>query len=176
MRLRICTMGKAGTGRQNRGPPGARTRRADAPAAGPGARRQPDHPRGHLPFHLPVRRRGAAVPARPGDPGSPPGEHSPLGRPGVDQPRGAARGHTALDEADALFRRALAITEQAGPANSLQVAGILNNLAVCAIERGRFGAAEPYLLRSMRLREAALAHDDPLMISLLETYALVLRK
>ena len=37
-------------------------------------------------------------------------------------------------------------------------------------------AAEPYLLRSMRICEAALASDDPVMISLLETYAQVLRK
>ena len=80
------------------------------------------------------------------------------------------------DDAAKLFQRALAISERAGPAGSMQVAGILNNIAVCDIERGRFAAAEPYLLQSMRIREAALPSDDPVMISLLETYALVLHK
>jgi hypothetical protein len=49
-------------------------------------------------------------------------------------------------------------------------------MAVCAIEQGRFALAEPYLLRAMSIREAAPAKDDPAMLSLLETYALVLRK
>jgi Tfp pilus assembly protein PilF len=84
---------------------------------------------------------------------------------------GALRVNTGrYDEAAELFQRALAITERAGPAGSMQVAGILNNITVCDIERGRFGAGEPYLLRSMRIREAALPSDDPVMISLLETY------
>ena len=75
-------------------------------------------------------------------------------------------------EADALFKKALEISD----GDSLQVAGILNNMAVCAIERGKFAAAEPYLLRSMRIHAEALKSDDPTMISQLETYALVLRK
>jgi len=80
------------------------------------------------------------------------------------------------DEAAQLFQRALEISERAGQASSFQVAVILNNIAVCAIERGRFANAEPYLQRAIRIREAALPSEDPGMISLLETYALVLRK
>src|SRR5947207_9371136 len=72
------------------------------------------------------------------------------------------------DQADELFHKALDISERAGPASSMQVVGILNNIAVCAIERGRFAAPEPYLLRSIRIRSAALGGDDPAMISLLE--------
>ena len=80
------------------------------------------------------------------------------------------------DEAAQLFQRALEISERAGQASSFQVAVILNNMAVCAIERGRYAAAEPYLQRAMRIREAVPPSDDPMMISLLETYAQVLRK
>ena len=75
-----------------------------------------------------------------------------------------------------MFRQALQVSEASGGAATLEVSTLLNNLAVCAIEGGRFGEAEPFLLRSMRIREALLPNDHPTMITLLQTYALLLTK
>jgi len=79
------------------------------------------------------------------------------------------------DEASALLRRALALSE-GHLSESAEVASILHNLAVCALERRNLREAERYLLRAMRFQSSVLAPDNPAAVAALKLYALVLRE
>ena len=71
------------------------------------------------------------------------------------------------DRAVPLYQRALDIVEKSEGPDSRMAAAILNNLAVCYVERKKYRQAEPLLLRSLRVEPTLPA---------LETYATLLRK
>ena len=66
-----------------------------------------------------------------------------------------------LEEAEPLFRRALAIREAALGPDHLYTAYSLNDLAELLWARGRSGEAEPLHRRALAIREAALGPDHP---------------
>lgn len=84
-----------------------------------------------------------------------------------------ATGH--YREAGELLRRALALSEKAGGESS-QLAAILNNLAICAIEQNKLRDAEPYLVRALHIYGSMREHRDALANQVLEHYLFVLRR
>lgn len=63
-------------------------------------------------------------------------------------------------EAEALYKRGLAIDEKALAPDDLSIAGLLNNLSVLYRVQGRYADAEPILKRSIDVYEKALGPDD----------------
>jgi CHAT domain-containing protein/tetratricopeptide (TPR) repeat protein len=59
-------------------------------------------------------------------------------------------------ESEPLYRRAFAIVERSRGADSIEVATIVNQLALVYREQGRYGEAEPLLKRSLAIRERVL--------------------
>lgn len=79
-------------------------------------------------------------------------------------------------EAEALYRRALAIAENAvGPDHPAVAAG-LNNLALLYDDRAKYAEADPLYQRALAIREKALGPEHPDVAQTLENYAVLLRK
>jgi tetratricopeptide (TPR) repeat protein len=66
-----------------------------------------------------------------------------------------------FDEAEPLYRRALALTVRARGRSDPEVASILHNLGGLEHSRGRFARGEPYARRSVAIRERALGPIHP---------------
>jgi tetratricopeptide (TPR) repeat protein len=64
-------------------------------------------------------------------------------------------------EAEALYRRTLAIREKTQGPEHLEVASALNNLAGVLREEGRYAEAEPLYARALAIRERKLPTDHP---------------
>ena len=133
--------------------------------AGPGPPRhghQPQQPGASLRLPGPVRGGGAAVPPRPGDPRAGAGPGPPRHGHQPQQPGGAAtESQGQYAEAEPLFRRALAIREQALGPDHPDTATSLNNLADLYDSQGRYAEAEPLYRRALAIREQALGPDHP---------------
>jgi tetratricopeptide (TPR) repeat protein len=81
-----------------------------------------------------------------------------------------------LDEAEALFRRALAIGENSMGPDHPTVATRLNNLAALLHDTNRLGDAEPLYRRALAIHEKTLGHDDPSVAHDLNNLAALLGK
>jgi tetratricopeptide (TPR) repeat protein len=66
-----------------------------------------------------------------------------------------------FDEAEPIYRRALALTVRTRGRSDPEVASILHNLGGLEHSRRRFARAEPYARRSVAIRERALGPDHP---------------
>ena len=66
-------------------------------------------------------------------------------------------------EAEALYQRALAITENALGREHLDVATVLDNLAQLRLAQGDYSDAEPLFERALSIREKALGPAHPLV-------------
>ena len=85
-----------------------------------------------------------------------------------------ARGR--LEPAEVLYRRELAIIEQAfGPSN-VHTAYVLNLLVDLYIEAGRYGEAEPLYRRSLAILEARFGANHARIGAFREKYAALLLK
>ena len=76
-------------------------------------------------------------------------------------------------EAEPLYRRALAILEQALGPEHPDTANSLNNLAGLYQNQGRYGEAEPLLVRALAIREKALGPEHPDTAASLNNLALL---
>lgn len=65
------------------------------------------------------------------------------------------------DEAEPLYREALAVTEQALGKQHADYASSLNNLALLLDTTGRYDEAEPLYREAVQVFEAALGPDHP---------------
>src|SRR5438105_8970311 len=65
------------------------------------------------------------------------------------------------DEAEALFRQAIALAEQAFGPNHLEVAAILNNMAVLLKYTGRFDEAESLYGRALAITQQSHGANHP---------------
>ena len=80
------------------------------------------------------------------------------------------------EQAEPLYRRALAIREKAlGPEHS-DVAQSLYILALFYHTQGHYAEAEPFFQRVLAIREKALGPEHPLVATFLEMYAGLLHK
>ena len=86
----------------------------------------------------------------------------------------ASRENTA--EAEPLYRRSLAIREEALGPEHPDVAMSLNNLAVLYREQGQYPQAEPLFQRTLEVLEKSLGPEHPNVAATLENYAELLRK
>jgi hypothetical protein len=73
----------------------------------------------------------------------------------------ARRGHARYPEADRLYQRALALAEDIFGEQHLEVASILDHLALLKEAEGRFSEAEGFCRRAWRMRAAILGADHP---------------
>jgi tetratricopeptide (TPR) repeat protein len=80
-----------------------------------------------------------------------------------------------LDEAEALYRRAVELDEKAGPSNAEGLATSLNNLALVHRAQGRLEEAERVNVRSLNLLEDALGPNHPNVARSLNNLAAVYR-
>ena len=80
-----------------------------------------------------------------------------------------------LDEAEPLFRRALAILEKSYGPDHPQVAFCLNNLAELLRATGRPSEAEPLFRRALAIRENSLGPDHPEVAISLHNLAFMLK-
>ena len=78
------------------------------------------------------------------------------------------------EEAEPLFRRALAINENLFGINSPEVASALNNLALLLQDTNRLKEAEPLLKRSLAIVERTLGSEHPTVAIHLNNLALLL--
>ena len=81
------------------------------------------------------------------------------------------RAQSRLDEAESLYKRALAIWEKAIGPNSPTAAFALNNLAVVYTQRGKFDDAIALHERSLAIKEKALGPDHPDVAGTLQNLA-----
>jgi tetratricopeptide (TPR) repeat protein len=81
-----------------------------------------------------------------------------------------------FDEAEALYRRAVALDEKAGPSNAVGLATSLNNLALVYRGQGRLDEAERAHLRSLNLLEDAVGPSHPDVARSLNNLATVYRE
>ncbi len=79
------------------------------------------------------------------------------------------------EEAEPLFKRSLAIRENALGPDHPDVALSLNNLAGLYRTQGKYDQAEPLYRRSLPIFEKALGPDHPNVATALENYALLLQ-
>ena len=79
-------------------------------------------------------------------------------------------------EAEALFKRELAISEKALGSDHPNVALSLNNLAGLYRDQGNYAQAEPLYKRSLAIREKALGPEDPGFAVVLTNYGVLLRQ
>jgi Tfp pilus assembly protein PilF len=80
------------------------------------------------------------------------------------------------EEAEPLYKRALAIREKALGPDHPRVATVLNNLGTLYYAQDRYAEAEPLIKRALAIYEKALGADHPRVAALLENYAALLRK
>lgn len=71
----------------------------------------------------------------------------------------AAQGHD--DQAEPLYKRAVALLEKSLGLDTPEIAPELNNLAALYQRQGRFAEAEPLFKRALAIREKALPHEHP---------------
>ena len=76
-------------------------------------------------------------------------------------------------EAEPLYRRALAIREQALGPDHPHTANCLNNLALLYSGQGQYAAAEPLYRRALAIAEQALGSDHPDTATCLNSLALL---
>ena len=81
------------------------------------------------------------------------------------------RGLKRYGEAEALYRRALAIREKVLGPDHLDVASTLKKLAQLYSDEGRFDLVETPYLRTLSIREKTLAPDHPDVLSALDDLA-----
>ncbi len=79
-------------------------------------------------------------------------------------------------QAEPLYKRALAVAEQALGPNHPQVATSLNNLALLYHHQGKYAEAEPLYKRALAIREKVLGPEHPHVAACLENYSVLLRK
>ncbi len=79
-------------------------------------------------------------------------------------------------QAEALYKRSLAIREKALGPEHPSVATSLNNLALLYHTQGQYAQAEPLYKRSLAIKEKALGPEHPNVASGLENYADLLQK
>ncbi len=79
-------------------------------------------------------------------------------------------------EAEPLYQRALAISENSLGPEHPHVATSLNNLAELYRAQGKYVEAEPLYMRSLAIRERALGSEHPDVATGLENYAALLRQ
>src|SRR5262249_41153950 len=84
------------------------------------------------------------------------------------------RGNVA--EAEALYRRAIAIKEQALGPDHADLALALNNLALLLADQGHSSEAEPLYQRALGLIAPALGKEHPNLTGVRETYTALLRQ
>ena len=93
----------------------------------------------------------------------------------LDSLAGLYRAQGKYARAEPLFKRALAIYENAlGPEHPI-VATDLNNLAALYQTQGKYADAEPFHKRALAIWEKALGPDHPYVAQSLEIYAVLLR-
>ena len=78
-------------------------------------------------------------------------------------------------EAEAMYKRALAIREKAAP-DGADVAQSLDFLAKFYYNQGKFMSAEPYFKRDLAVKEKLVGANSPELIGILEPYADVLEQ
>lgn len=71
----------------------------------------------------------------------------------------ADQGHD--DQAEPLYRRAIALMEKGTGQGSVEIAPLLNNLAALHQRQSRFAEAEPLFKRALAVREQALSREHP---------------
>ncbi|RTE89135.1 CHAT domain-containing tetratricopeptide repeat protein [Bradyrhizobium sp. LVM 105] len=71
----------------------------------------------------------------------------------------ADQGHD--DQAEPLYKRAIALMEKGTGQGSVEIAPILNNLAALYQRQSRFTEAEPLFKRALTVREQALSREHP---------------
>jgi CHAT domain-containing protein/Tfp pilus assembly protein PilF len=71
----------------------------------------------------------------------------------------ADQGHD--DEAEPLYKRAIALMEKGGGLDSVEIAPVLNNLAALDQRQSRYAEAEPLFRRALAIREKALPREHP---------------
>ena len=71
-------------------------------------------------------------------------------------------------EAEAAYKRALAIREKAEGEKPIDIAPTLYNLGVLYLDQGKLADAEPLLKRALTIREKALGADHPDVATSLE--------
>lgn len=71
----------------------------------------------------------------------------------------ADQGHD--DQAEPLYKRAIALMEKGTGQGSVEIAPLLNNLAALYQRQSRFAEAEPLFKRALAVREQALSREHP---------------
>ncbi|WP_426613120.1 CHAT domain-containing tetratricopeptide repeat protein [Bradyrhizobium sp. McL0616] len=71
----------------------------------------------------------------------------------------ADQGHD--DQAEPLYKRAIALMEKGTSLDSVEIAPVLNNLAALDQRQSRFAEAEPLFRRALAIREKALSREHP---------------
>jgi CHAT domain-containing protein/Tfp pilus assembly protein PilF len=71
----------------------------------------------------------------------------------------ADQGHD--DQAEPIYKRAIALMEKGTGLDSVEIAPVLNNLAALDQRQGRFTDAEPLFRRALAIREKALPREHP---------------
>lgn len=71
----------------------------------------------------------------------------------------ADQGHD--DQAEPLYKRAIALMEKGAGQGSVEIAPLLNNLAALYQRQSRFTEAEPLFKRALAVREQALSREHP---------------
>lgn len=71
----------------------------------------------------------------------------------------ADQGHD--DQAEPIYKRAIALMEKGTGLDGVEIAPVLNNLAALDQRQGRFADAEPLFKRALAIREKALSREHP---------------
>ncbi|KJC54863.1 hypothetical protein UB31_04450 [Bradyrhizobium sp. LTSP849] len=71
----------------------------------------------------------------------------------------ADQGHD--DQAEPIYKRAIALMEKGTGLDSVEIAPVLNNLAALDQRQSRFAEAEPLFKRALAIREKALSREHP---------------
>lgn len=71
----------------------------------------------------------------------------------------ADQGHD--DQAEPLYKRAIALMEKGTGLDSVEIAPVLNNLAALDQRQSRYAEAEPLFKRALAIREKALSREHP---------------
>src|SRR5882757_5341309 len=71
----------------------------------------------------------------------------------------ADQGHD--DQAEPIYKRAIALMEKGTGLDSVEIAPVLNNLAALDQRQSRFTEAEPLFRRALAIREKALSREHP---------------
>lgn len=80
------------------------------------------------------------------------------------------------DEAEELFKRALALREKNAGPNDLQVAKTLDTLSQMYVNQSRLGEAEPLMRRALAIAEKTLPGTDPYVSKLVNDLAVVVEQ